>query len=140
LPGVESGLWTLYQHPLTVPYSFTVPLATLNDPFARLPLDGAQAVSYWHQLDRILIQAPPTDGDRLLIAQETAYPGWRVAINGERMPLESVAGVIGVRLSASPVPLMVEFRYVPVWLYVGAAITSLSATVVILILIFVRYD
>ena len=140
LPNVDSGLWTLYQHPLTVPYSFTVPLATLNDPFARLPLDGAQAVSYWHQLDRILIQAPPTNGDVVLIVQETAYPGWRVAVNGKRVPLESVAGVIGVRLSASSVPLMVEFRYVPVWLYVGAAIMSLSATVVIPILIFVRYD
>ncbi len=78
--------------------------------------------------DQIAILAQPNPNrDTLLTVQETAYPGWRVTLDGRPATVESFEGQIGVTIPPGPQPIAVIFGYRPALFFVGAAITLLAA-------------
>jgi hypothetical protein len=59
--------------------------------------------------------------------QESAYPGWRVEVDGQAAHLESVGGQIGVVLPAGDQPVQIYFVYDPVQPVIGGLITLITA-------------
>ncbi|HLA45500.1 MAG TPA: hypothetical protein VJZ27_18775, partial [Aggregatilineales bacterium] len=76
--------------------------------------------------DHIRFITPTSDEERVAVAQELAYPGWRVRVDDENAKLESVGGLLGVILPPDSQPHDVEFVYRPVWLFRGAVISVLT--------------
>ena len=127
-PGPDRILW---EHPTAPTYAFTTASDSLwNEDFSRA--DTTPIHSYSHHMDRIEIRLGSYRQGHVLVVQETSYPGWRVTVNGEDTPIESVDGVIGVLLPRDPNlrgPLHIVFSYRPIWLYAGGFITVLAAVV-----------
>ena len=96
------------------------------------PLDGNDIIpvnTFVHNLDTIEVDLAHYDVGQVLVAQEVAYPGWEVYMNDAPAQIESVGGLIGVRLPqnlANGTPIHIEFAYRPLWFYVGALITFVS--------------
>ena len=84
--------------------------------------------------NRITLNA---QGPGLLVLSEIAYPGWQVTVDGEPARIETVAGVLrGVRLTAGP--HSVSFRFHPLTVYIGAAISLAAVTAFLLALLLSR--
>jgi hypothetical protein len=122
--GIGPAAW---YHPYTYPYAFVTKEINLFDP------RQAMAVSYWHQIDQIILTARNFAADSVLVAQETAYPGWVATINGQPARLESIGGRLGVRLpnelatGSAEIPVTVIFSYRPPKVYLGGFVTVLAA-------------
>lgn len=136
MPAHPDGLFganVLWHNPTAPAHVFTVREDVLRDRQAPLDASLTHPVDFVHKFD--VIEAFPAgyEAGSLLVAQETAYPGWQVSIDGAPAPIESVGGLIGVRLppATAGAPLRVEFAYRPAWLYLGAAITLLSSGILV---------
>lgn len=116
----------IWYNPTVPAYMFVVPETVLQDREEPLTANLTREVTrFTHQLDTIDVTITDYGIESILVAQEVAYPGWQVSIDGEAASIESVGGLIGVRLPARPddTPVHVVFAYRPTWLYLGAAIT-----------------
>ncbi|MEQ8676235.1 MAG: hypothetical protein RLP44_19620 [Aggregatilineales bacterium] len=127
--GADTGLW---ENPDAPDYTFIIPIHRSAD-LSRVGREATTAVlEFSHHFDRIRIVAPNSRDDTVLVAQETAYPGWTVMVDGQPAQLEVVGSFIGVRLpnkDENAPPTIVEFRYRPRWLTISALITLFSAGV-----------
>lgn len=130
--GIGPAAW---YHPRTHPYAFWT-----REPDLHLP-EEATAVSYWHQIDQIVVVAQKFGRNSLLVVQETAYPGWEVTINERPATLESVSGRLGVRVpdelvaASADAPVTVVFSYRPPKVYLGGMVTLLAALTTIIYLL-----
>jgi hypothetical protein len=129
-PTYPTALW---HHPGLPSYLFAVHEDELIG--REQPLTAREALpirSYEHNVDWIRVTLGDYDPGFVLVAQETAYPGWRVTVDRRAAPIESVGGIIGVRLPekapGSP-PTIVEFHYDPPLLYLGAVISVAGAVI-----------
>jgi uncharacterized membrane protein YfhO len=65
----------------------------------------------------------------VLIVQESAYPGWQVRVDGQRVRLEVVDGLVGVAIPRGEATYTVEFVYRPPLVMVGGALSIITALV-----------
>jgi hypothetical protein len=73
--------------------------------------------------ERVMIDADlPCDG--LAVVGDPYYPGWRAYLDGRRVPMQEVDGVRAVRASAGT--HRIEFRYRPMSVYLGLALSLLG--------------
>jgi hypothetical protein len=98
-PRIGEPLWTIPQPPCAAP--------------GRLRLLAREPA-------RVLIEADLACGG-LAVAGDPYYPGWRAYLDGRRVPMQEVDGVRAVRAAAGR--HRIEFRYRPLSVYVGGALT-----------------
>ncbi len=128
-----AGAEWVWEQPDAPSYVFAV---HYNDLMGRTtPLTRYEALpidTYSHHIDWIRVTLGDYTPGFILVAQEVAFPGWEVEINGQPAQLESVGGLIGVRLPdkapGSP-PTEVIFRYAPRLLYASGWLTTASVGV-----------
>ena len=78
----------------------------------------------------------PRTAETVFVAQERAYPGWRVEVNGQPAPLKSYGGLVAVELPAGDAPVYVYFEYRPPLLLTGGWISVLTGLMCIVYLMF----
>jgi hypothetical protein len=134
-PMTHPDLPDLWVHPSSPSYSFLVTEARLQlldlDPETNRvrPLHRDETLTidtYSHHLDHITLTITERPAEpMILVVMEVAYPGWRVWLNGQEAPLESVGGMLGLRLDeTTPTgPLNITFAYQPTWFYGSAALS-----------------
>lgn len=116
----------VWRHPISPPYAFSVPFATLLD--SRVDSLQAREVTpahYQYQMDTVTLWVEPQDSPHIAVVTEVAYPGWQVNVNGTPRQLESVGGLLGVRLAEGEAAEIV-FAYRPPTLYLGGVITIIG--------------
>jgi hypothetical protein len=110
-------------------YAFSVGAATLrrlDEPLTADQTNPITGLDYAPDQIRLRATASPDDF-QIVVLQETAYPGWRAEVNGQRVKLESVGGFIGVILPKGEETYDIEFRYRPPLVLWGAVISILTA-------------
>lgn len=124
----ELLLGTHWMNPSIPPYAFIAPESVFSpERTATLQADEVTAASYQYQLDTITVTVPQSSAGDVVVVTETAYPGWRVTVNGQPAALESVGGLIGVRLAESAEPGVIQFNYRPALLIVSSLVTLAGA-------------
>jgi hypothetical protein len=117
-------------------YAYTVDPSLIDERIRPVTRDITEPVTdFRHYYDRVRLSAPPVTENRVLVITETAHPDWQVTVNGVTAQLESVGELLGVHLpiqNDDAQPNIVEFRYVPVWLFRGAWISLVSLLVFLL--------
>ena len=118
-------------------YAFTVTKADLAANPKSLPISVTTPITlYGRDYDRVaMVVRGRTDQDVVVTAQELAYPGWTVAVNGEPAQIESVGGLIGVVLPRSEDQFVITFQFLPQRFFLGCYITILTALVCALYLL-----
>ncbi|GIL13970.1 MAG: hypothetical protein BroJett038_26900 [Chloroflexota bacterium] len=118
-PGgdIVDEFFLLEEHKLLPPDAITLP-----------PEKTTPVTDFVRQPDSIWLRAAVEPGRFMVVtAQERAYPGWEVTVNGQPAKLESVGGQIGVVLPREGGEFFVHFVYRPPWLFRGAAVTLLTS-------------
>lgn len=129
-PRTAPEIPSLFHNDAAPTYAYTVSPERM-DGTNDAPLTRAETVpvtTYTHHIDSIRFTLVNDIPGNILVATELAYPGWKVTIDGQPATLESVGGLIGVRLPVSQPdkPLQVTFSYEPPLLYASALITLAS--------------
>ncbi len=110
----------------TFNYAFSIPLDTLQG------MEAGELTPRWttpinavsHQFDHIgMIVTGNPEKDLVIVAQELAWPGWRVTIDGLSAQLESVGTLIGVVVPKSGIPHRILFVYDPPLVKIGSVLT-----------------
>ncbi len=120
------------RNPRALAYAFVTSETTIIENEAKQMFnDNTTPATYYHRMDEIEVLLDGSSEEDVLVVQETAYPGWRVSINGDTVPIESVNGRIAVRLPQNAGGLHVLFEYKPLNLYVTGAVTVISIFILI---------
>ncbi len=144
IPALPEGLRTVYQEgPFAIientqafPRAFVIPDAG-QKAAPRSPLDLLRLGSEGRVAARLLadepgytaIETPPGQAGWLVLTDQS-FPGWRATVDGRRQPIESVAGLFRcVRVGGAD--HVVEFRYAPRTVLLGAGATALTALLLI---------
>ncbi|MBL8146272.1 MAG: hypothetical protein JNL34_07800 [Anaerolineae bacterium] len=124
----EHLIGTYWVNPSIPPYAFIAPESIFSpERTEALRADEVTTAAYQYQLDTITVTVPwPSAGD-VAVVTETAYPGWQVTVNGQPASLESVGGLIGVRLAESSAPSVIQFAYRPTILTASSLVTLAGA-------------
>jgi len=139
IPALPEGLRTVYHEgPFAIientgafPRAFVIPDAE-QQPAPHSPRDLLWLGSERRVAARLLadepgytaIETPPGQAGWLVLTDQS-FPGWRATVDGRRQPIESVAGLFrGVRVGIED--HVVEFRYVPRTVLLGAGVTALT--------------
>ena len=132
VPGADAAYRDVLWENHAVPsYAYVADEAILKDRTEPLSREDTRSVdAYFHRYDSIQVQAR---GEGVLVVTETAYPGWQVKVDGERADLESVGGLLGVRLDSGTHDVV--FAYRPRWYIVGAVLTIIGAFITALYLL-----
>jgi hypothetical protein len=121
----------IYRREGAFDYAFVTSLAALQSadfsPQDTQPIQAVQRLP-----DQIAFDV--ANGE-LLIVQINAYPGWQVTVDGTNSAVESVGGVLGVRLPQDGKSHHIVFAYRPPLLLRGAVITLLCAGILIIYLL-----
>ncbi len=101
-------------------------------------------LTYFHAINNIELIVEDWPEQAIAVANETAYPGWQVSINGQPATLESVDSHLAVRLPARAQfegPLSIVFTYRPFKLVAGMLLTALTAilTIALALRLDIRY-
>jgi hypothetical protein len=141
-PLYYHGQPCLMYKPDTLAYAFSIPLDDLQTAPDPLPPSITTPVTFLGRSpEHIRLLAPSSpDESTVIVAQEIAYPGWTVLVNGVPAQLESVGQLIGVVLPPGGYPLLVDFVYIAPLLRVGGMITLVTALGTILYLGFSRFQ
>jgi hypothetical protein len=150
LVGKRGGVW-VYERPGPLPVAWLVHqaevweaedalLSRLDDPAfdprqvalveqplpcAIEPTTAQEHVRLVRRGNNTIVLKVEAAADGVLILSEVAYPGWRVFVDGERVPV--VRADYALRAVCVPVGAhQVVFSFVPTSLIVGAAITMLT--------------
>jgi hypothetical protein len=117
--------------PDAVPYAFAMPLAVIQAHTSAYTLPTSAMsyeLAYEHHVDSVTVYANGVSEETLIGAQETAYPGWQVTVNGQPRKLESLYGYLGVRVYPEDGQrLQIDFSYQPRALYAGSIIMLVTA-------------
>jgi hypothetical protein len=136
-PGPTDGSPCLYRRPDFYRYAFSTPLPVIEDSAAELTPDlTVPLTDFTRHSDRITlrnVQAQP-DAPLVITVQELAYPGWRVEVDGQPRPIESVGGWIGVVLPPGSDMHTVHFAFRPPIFYRSALLSLLTALLCMLYL------
>jgi hypothetical protein len=134
----------LMYNPRTPGYAFITHISDvehLADRGRPLTSNLTRPVDFRHRIDSVHITLDGSyHNGELLVITETAYPGWRVTINGEPAQLDVVGDLMALRLFRYPrfaddPPLEIVFSYHPVWLYRGGTLTVTFAVIIALYLL-----
>lgn len=121
----------LDYNPEALPYAYAVSELTLmGQGSTRLRRSMVQPVTYYHRIDQVEVELTDPAPATVVVIQETHYPGWTVTINGETQPLESVHRHLAVRVPAEVEQARIVFSYAPPRLYLGGAITLITAALI----------
>src|SRR5690606_5416217 len=116
--------------------AFTVPLERLVAADYPLHSSITSPITDWGRTpEHIWLVVAPSEEDQVVVAQEAAYPGWIVRVNGSEATLESVGQLLGVIIPAGDTPHLVEFIYTAPTLKLGGMITLFTAFGLILYLL-----
>ncbi len=128
-PVTADGVPCLMQNPNTFSYAFSVPLTILQNRENDLLLQQTTPIrSVNRQFDHVgLIVSGDPEQNLVVVAQELAYPGWRVTVDGLPAQLESVGQLVGVVLPPGAIPHRIVFVYDPPLLKLGGALTLMTA-------------
>lgn len=159
--GRENGYWIIRESPrmpdgipclsrrthqnLSYAYSIPVPyLEALPRPYYddRLDLSSFAPIPLVERrTDQVALVVTPKPRMRLVVGvQESAYPGWRVEVDGQPAQIESFGRQIGVVIPPGDKPVQVYFVYEPRLPVIGGFITLLTALVCILYLLTAPYS
>ncbi len=121
-------LWELVD---ALPYAYTVPIDEMASAGRGLRPPHAELIEEVEVVERrgglIALAAEGRGGESaLVVAQEVAYPGWQVYVNGEPAVFESVGGHLGVRLPFSTATEVIVFVYRPQLVFVGGGLTIVT--------------
>ncbi|HRE47629.1 MAG TPA: hypothetical protein PLD47_07890, partial [Aggregatilineales bacterium] len=129
-----NGTPTLWYNPESPPYAFWIERWKLTDRSWEVVRRGdVTPITYFHHMDSIDLfidgAYPPNS---VVVALETAHPGWFVEVNGQRAQLESIGGRLGVllpngRAPGGGTPTHIRFYYAPTGLVIGGVILILTA-------------
>jgi hypothetical protein len=130
-------------NPNAISYAFSIPremLIRLGMETGVITVDDTQAVDLiWRTPEQIGLRYTASDVPTMIVAQEVAYPGWQVDVNGMPAPLEPVGGLVGVTIDPTQVSsgetVDIRFYYVPILLFVGGAITIATCVIAALYLL-----
>lgn len=133
LPNVRC-VWHNLNAP---PYAFSALLSSLQNAPELLPVDLVTPVKYLGRTpEHIWLEANPSPTRvTVVVAQDVAYPGWTVLVDGKPAKLESVGRMLGVQLLPGTTPQVVEFIYTAPTLKLGGAITVITVVGSILYLL-----
>lgn len=125
----QIGTAYLYRNEQVLPRAFVVaqarPERQPGDVRLTWPIEATPARIVRYTPNRIVVEAESA-GPGLLVLSEVWYPGWRVAADGERVPLWRVEGVLrGAYLDAGR--HTVEFDYHPWTVWAGGGVSGLTA-------------
>jgi hypothetical protein len=134
----ESGEPCFWVNDDVMPYTFAASVAYLasagEPPLALNMLNEVQLIV--REPEYILVRADTLPSDEtVVVAQEIAFPGWTVQVNGEPAHLESVGQLLGVILPAGDRSYLIEFIYTAPTLKLGGAITLVTIALCILYLL-----
>jgi hypothetical protein len=119
----------LWRDVHTLPYAYSITLVDIQTATGgELDRLLTTPVSYLQRLpDRMRMYVQGNAFQSLVVtAQERAYPGWQVWVDGQPVRLESVGGQVGVVLPPSLVEHEIVFAYRPPLFFIGGAITLLT--------------
>jgi hypothetical protein len=125
-----NGRLSVWRKANAVPFAALVNKTRLENTALMLDSQEMTPVSYYHQIDSIIVPVSSYPPNSVLVVQETAFPGWEVTINDQPAQFESVAELIGVVLPEPPADgseVVVKFSYYPRTLFIGGYITMLTA-------------
>jgi len=149
----DSGLPCVYHNPNALPYAYVLPAESrpIQIPYqtpipfygdfyeiASFPPGTVKPIRAFNSApDVIAALVTEARGDGLVFtAQERAYPGWGVTINGQSVPVISFGGQVAVELPAGEMPLEIVFTYRPPLLIFGGLITVSTGLMSIIYLAF----
>ncbi len=118
----------VWLNPNALPYTFAVPLAFLQDvPSQLTPHDVSTVVYLGRTPEHIWLKTLASPFEQMVVvAQDVAYPGWTVRVNGVPAQLESVGRLLGVVLPPGEGAQLVEFIYTAPTLKLGGMITLIT--------------
>ncbi len=128
---IQSEGYSLYNLPHSLPYVFSVSQAALNQGSQAGDLSREDvSPQTWvttgpNTLETIAAGNP---GDWLAVLA-TDYPGWQVRVDGQRQPLKSLDGFLGVEML--PGVHKYEFAFRPASFYLGFFVSLVSLGVVV---------
>ncbi|MBI1278750.1 MAG: hypothetical protein GC179_11540 [Anaerolineaceae bacterium] len=146
-PRAAETAHCLYRRTESLPYAYTVSKAWYesmkppeDDDEPDINLKAFTPVDLVERRgDQIALVITAARTERTIVGlQESAYPGWRVEVDGKPAQIESVGGQIGVVLPVSDQPVQVYFVYDPIQPVIGGWITLISAVLCTLYLLVQR--
>ncbi len=157
--GRTNGYWIIRESPkladgipclsrrigAVLPYAYSIPLnyfEALPRPKYAHPVNVSAFVPIHlveQRTDQVALVVTAKRLTPLVVGvQESAYPGWRVEVDGQPAKIESVGGQIGVVLPAGEKPVQVYFVYAPNQPVIGGMITLATALLCIVYLLNLR--
>lgn len=117
-----------WRNPQAHAYAYSVPLTTIRAYRNRIPPELTTPVTrFLRRADQVALWAQADAQTPLVVtAQELAYPGWEVAVDGQVARLEVLGGQIAVLLPPDGALHRIHFRFRPPLLYVGGLLTLLT--------------
>ena len=125
----ELQLWHL---PDALPFAFSAPPARLRSS----PVTNQDVSALTTRLDgpnRVVIEAESGDAGKQLVVLVSDYPGWRLYVDGQRATLQPANGYLGAIMRSGEHTYTFVFR--PPKYYIGLAISALTLTIVLGILL-----
>ncbi|MCU0513192.1 MAG: glycosyltransferase family 39 protein [Anaerolineae bacterium] len=137
-PRVDGQNCLLYWPQQDIPYAFTLPpdRVAVAQPWPLLQGDSVPVRPALRRADTVVLPVAGAADERLLIVQETAYPGWQVTLNGQPAALEVAGGLVAVRLPPGPGQFYeVVFAYRPPLVMIGGALTLTTCALCLVVLL-----
>lgn len=136
-PQIVADVPCVYRHDQALEYALAVPVGMVSDPTWVFSLRGIRPIEELERRPDHIRLWVESDADTALVitVQESAYPGWKVEIDGEAAQIESVGGQIGVLLLAGEGRHRVEFTFRPLLLVWCARISLVTCLFCILYLL-----
>ena len=136
-PYMQDNAPCLYRREGAYSYTFSISREQLAKYTDFLPATAITPIgTFVRDYDRIGILAQGERGaNQVIVAQELAFPGWQVQVDGKTAPIESIGGFIGVVLPPDDNWHTILFQYLPADFFLGAAVTLLTALALALYLL-----
>jgi hypothetical protein len=106
-----------------LPFAFAVDTAQLGAGRQLVPADVAPLRARFDGPNRVVVTGGGTVGEQLVVLVSD-YPGWRLYVDGRRVPVTPVNGFLGGRV-AGPAATY-TFAFEPATFYAGAAVNAIA--------------
>lgn len=127
------GLFLWYV-PDTLPYAFSVEPALFQN-YSKLDPQQVTALSASiNGPNQVFVKGTPRQDNDVLVVLMSYYPGWKLLIDGEPANLVSFNGYLGAKMLSGEHSYL--FYFLPMQFILGAAISVLTAAVIIAIILF----
>ncbi len=122
---------TIYKYPHNLPFAFAVANAQLFDASLKSELQADDVTSLAARMpdpNTVDVTAAGTP-DGTLVVMQSAYPGWRLAVDGRLQPVKNVGGYLAADLQSGTHHYVFTYRSQP--FSVGLMISLLSLLVIL---------